>query len=122
MQAPNASLRQDLIQNAVHHELAKLEEMPPSLARLLQLDIQQFGSQTRLDPALTDSGVYRGTIIATVQDIVVQAITSQSAVIHRKDRLDRVPSVGQHVRIRYSDGVAQVEPLRERSHVRELGR
>jgi hypothetical protein len=89
---------------------------------LLPLALQQPGPQLRLDPPLTDSGVYRGTIIATRGDDVIQQITSQSAVIHHKDLLNTVPFVGQHVRIRYSDGVARVEAVRERSRGRELSR
>jgi hypothetical protein len=89
-----------------------------AVPELLQLVLPQ----THLDPALTDSGVYRGTIIATRGDDVVQQITPQSAVIHHKDLLNTVPFVGQHVRIRYSDGVARVEAVRERSRGRELSR
>ena len=92
------------------------------LPRQVQLALQELGPGARIDQALTDSGIYRGTVLAeTVKDLI-QQITAQSAVIHHKDRLDAVPQMGEYVRISYSDGVAQVQQVRERSRSKELAR
>jgi hypothetical protein len=121
-----AGIDREEIDARLHHKFETLAREYAATGRplpeLLPLALQQPGPQLRLDPPLTDSGVYRGTIIATRGDDVVQQITSQSAVIHHKDLLNTVPFVGQHVRIRYSDGVARVEAVRERSRGRELSR
>jgi hypothetical protein len=105
----------------LHHKFETLASEYAATSRPVR-ELLPLALQLRLDPPLTDSGVYRGTIIATRGDDVVQQITSQSAVIHHKDLLNTVPFVGQHVRIRYSDGVARVEAVRERSRGRELSR
>ncbi len=88
----------------------------------VQLALMELGPEARMDRALTDSGVYRGTVLAeTVQDLI-QRITPQSAVIHRKDHLDVVPPTGEYVRITYSNGVAHVQDVRQRSRNKELSR
>jgi hypothetical protein len=76
----------------------------------------------RIEQALTDSGVYRGTILAETAQDLIQQISPHSAVIHRKDRLDAPPQTGEHVRIAYVDGVGHVQQVRERSHSKELSR
>jgi hypothetical protein len=92
------------------------------LPRQVQLVLNELGPEARIDHALTDSGVYRGTILAeTVQDLV-QRITPRSAVIHRKDHLDAVPPTGEYVRISYLDGVAHVQDVRQRTRNKELTR
>jgi hypothetical protein len=88
----------------------------------VQLALKHLGHEARMDRALTDSGVYRGTILAETAQDLIQQITLQSAVIHRKDRLDAVPPTGEYVRISYSDGVAHVQQVRERSRSKELAR
>jgi hypothetical protein len=75
-----------------------------------------------IEHALTDSGVYRGAIVAETAQDLVQQISPHSAVIHRKDRLDAPPQTGEHVRIIYVDGVGHVQRVRERSHSKELSR
>jgi len=76
----------------------------------------------RIEQALTDSGVYRGTILAETAQDVVQQISPHSAVIHRKDHLDAPPQTGERVRIVYVDGVGHVKEVRERSRSKELAR
>ena len=76
----------------------------------------------RIERALTDSGVYRGTILAETAKDLVQQISPHSAVIHRKDHLDAPPQTGEHVRIAYVDGVGHVQQVRERSRSKELAR
>jgi hypothetical protein len=92
------------------------------LPQQVQFALKELGPAARIDKALTDSGVYRGTVLAeTVQDLI-QRITPQSAVIHRKDLLDAVPQTGEYVRISYSNGVAHVQDVRQRSRNKELSR
>jgi hypothetical protein len=92
------------------------------LPQQVRVALNELGPDTRIEQALTDSGVYRGTILAeTVQDLV-QQISPHSAVIHRKDRLDAPPQTGEHVRIAYVDGVGHVQEVRARSHNKELSR
>jgi len=92
------------------------------LPQQVQLVLKELGPEARIDQALNDSGVYRGTVLAETTQNLIQQITPQSAVIHRKDDLDSVPSIGNHVRISYSDGLGHVQQVRERSHSKELSR
>jgi len=92
------------------------------LPRQVQLALEELGPEARIHKALTDSGVYRGTILAETAHDLVQQITPQSAVIHRKDQLDAVPPTGKYVRISYSDGIGRVQQVRERSRSKELVR
>jgi hypothetical protein len=75
-----------------------------------------------VENAQTDSGTYRGAIIAETDKNLFQQITSHAAVVHRKDLLDKIPAVGENVRIAYSNGNARVRPVKERIKTQELGR
>ena len=77
---------------------------------------------TCVEQAQTDSGTYRGRIIAEIEKNLIQQITSHSAIVHRKDLLDMIPAVDENVRITYSNNVARVLPVKERSKAQELGR
>ena len=92
------------------------------LPRQVQLALKELGPEARIDQALTDSGIYRGTVLGETTQNLIQQITPQSAVIHRKDDLDIVPHVGNHVRISYSHGVGHLQGIRERSRSKELAR
>jgi hypothetical protein len=92
------------------------------LPRQIQLALKELGPEARIDQALTDSGIYRGTVLAETTHNLIQQITPQSAVSHRKDDLDIVPRVGNHVRISYSDGLGHVQEVREKSRSKELAR
>ena len=76
----------------------------------------------RVEHAQTCSGIYRGRIIGETEKTLIQQITSHSAVVHRKDLLDMIPAVGENVRIAYSNDIARVLPIKERSKTQELGR
>jgi hypothetical protein len=93
-------------------------QLPPQV----QLALKQLGPEARIDRALTDSGAYRGTVLAETMHDLIQRITPQSAVIHRKDQLDAVPSTGEYVRISYSHGVARVHEVRQKNRNKELTR
>jgi hypothetical protein len=92
------------------------------LPRQVELALKELGPEARIDQALTDSGVYRGTVLAETAQNLIQRITPRSAVIHRKDDLDIVSSAGNHVRITYSNGLGHVQEVRERSRSKELAR
>jgi hypothetical protein len=88
----------------------------------LQSALRQMAPNARIEYAQTDSGTYRGGIIGETEKNLIQQITSHTAVVHRKDLLDMIPAVGENVRIAYSNDIARVLPVKERSKTQELGR
>ena len=92
------------------------------LPRGLQSALKQMPPDSRVEHAQTDSGTYRGRIIADTEKNLIQRITSHTAVIHRKELLDMIPAIGETVRVAYSNDNAQVLPVKERSKTQELGR
>jgi hypothetical protein len=96
--------------------------MTPCLAQQIHLALKDLQPEARIDRALTDSGVYRGSVIAETARDLIQRISPQSAVLHRKDELDYMLRIGDYVRISYSNGFAHVEQVRERSRGKELAR
>lgn len=68
--------------------------------------LKELGPEAWVHPALTDSGVYRGTVLVETA----------------KDDLDTVPRIGQHVRVRYSDGIGHVVQAPVRNRGKELAR
>jgi hypothetical protein len=93
-------------------------ELPPGL----QSALKQMAPDARVEHAQTDSGTYRGRIIADTEKNLVQQITSHTAVIHRKELLDSIPAFGENVRVAYSYDHARVLPVRERTRTQELER
>jgi hypothetical protein len=87
-----------------------------------QSALRQMTADVRIENALTDSGTYRGGIIAETEKNLIQQITSHIVVVHRKDLLDMIPAVGENVRIAYSNDNARVLHIKERSKTQELGR
>ncbi len=92
------------------------------LAASFQSALRQMAPDARIENALTDSGTYRGGIIAETEKNLIQQITSHTVVVHRKDLLDMIPAVGENVRIAYSNDNARVLHVKERSKTQELGR
>ena len=92
------------------------------LPQQVRVALNELRPDARIEQALTDSGVYRGTILSETAQDLVQQISPHSAVIHRKDHLDAPPQTGEHVRIVYVDGVGHVQHVREKSHSKELSR
>ena len=88
----------------------------------LQSALMQMAPDARVEQAQTDSGTYRGRIIAATERNLIQQITSHTAVIHRKELLDAIPAIGENVRIAYSYDNGRVLPVKERSKTQELGR
>jgi hypothetical protein len=87
----------------------------------LQSALKQMAPDARVESAHSDSGIYRGRIIAETEKNLIQQITSRTAVVHRKELLDMIPAVGESVRVAYSNDNARVLPVKERSKTQELG-
>jgi hypothetical protein len=88
----------------------------------LQSALKQMVPDARVESAQSDSGIYRGRIIAETEKNLIQQITSRTAVVHRKELLDMIPAIGESVRVAYSNDNARVLPFKERSKTQELGR
>jgi hypothetical protein len=88
----------------------------------LESALKQMAPDARVESAQSDSGIYRGRIIAETEKNLIQQITSRTAVVHRKELLDSFPTIGENVRIAYSNDNARVLPVKERSKTQELGR
>jgi hypothetical protein len=88
----------------------------------LQSALKQMAPDARVESAHSDSGIYRGRIIAETEKNLIQRITSRTAVVHRKELLDMIPAIGESVRVAYSNDNARVRPFKERSKTQELGR
>jgi antirestriction protein ArdC len=98
-------------------------ELDQSFAEVKALSAQALGGNARVYHAHTDSGIYRGEIIAETQHHVVQKLSQGSTVAHMKQLLDPVPTVGQSVMIRYSDGkVMDVAAFQPKAQAKELTR
>jgi hypothetical protein len=88
----------------------------------LQSALKEMAPDARIESAQSDSGIYRGRIIAETEKNLIQQITSHTAVIHRKELLGMIPAIGENVRVAYSYDHARVLPVRERTRTQELGR
>jgi hypothetical protein len=77
-------------------------------------------SITRL--AQTDSGIYRGEVVAHTELHILQQINPKTIIAHPKNTFVKVPEVGQNVLIRYSNAAARVQDLTTPRHERHLGR
>jgi hypothetical protein len=88
----------------------------------LESALKKMGPDTLVRDAQTDSGIYRGAVIGETGKSLIQQITSRTVVIHPKDLLDKLPAVGENVRIAYSNDIARVLPVKARSKTQEMGR
>ena len=88
----------------------------------VQAILERLGPETRVELALTDSGTYRGAVVVETAHELIQRISPQYAVIHRKEDLDTRPRIGDQVCITYSNGDGHVRKVRERSRSKELAR
>jgi hypothetical protein len=88
----------------------------------LQSALKQMAPDARVESAQSDSGIYRGRIIAETEKNLIQQITSRTAVVHRKELLDMIPAIGESVRVAYSNDNARVLPVKERSKTQGLVR
>jgi len=108
----------DKIKGADVRKLLGGDELPVGLLRALA----HIASDARIENAQTDSGTYRGRIIALTEKALIQQVTSHSVVVHRKDLMDMIPAVGENVRIAYSNDIARILQVKERRKTQELGR
>jgi antirestriction protein ArdC len=83
---------------------------------------QTLGDSAKMVTAHTDSGTYRGLVIAETERHVIQQQSGKVAIAHPKELLDRRPEVGQTVRINYSNHHGSVREFLERSKTKEVSR
>jgi hypothetical protein len=88
----------------------------------LKSALKQMAPDARVEHAQTESGTYRGRIIADTENNLIQQITSHTAVVHRKELLNMIPAIGENVHVAYSYDSGRVLPVKERSKTQELGR
>jgi hypothetical protein len=83
---------------------------------------EHLGEAARMYPADTESGRYRGEIVAETDQHMVQKLSARSATAHPKELLPDSLSVGQSVAISYSNGQAQTKPFKAREKAQALAR
>ncbi|MGJ5814855.1 ArdC family protein [Paludibaculum fermentans] len=93
-----------------------------SYASAKQIAVEKLGDSARTFTAQTESGNYRGEIIGETALHVIQRLSPQSAVAHRKHLLQSVPEVGENVGIAYANGLGSCKALRDKPRERELVR
>jgi len=81
-----------------------------------------LGASTRTIEALSESGIYRGTIIGETERYILQRQSDNTAVLHQKQLLDRQPGLGENVAISYSNEKGRVREARARGKAQDLGR
>jgi hypothetical protein len=65
----------------------------------------------RIEPAMTDSSVYLGTVIWEGAEVLLQRISPKRGIVHTKGMLGEVPRLGQKVRIVYNNGLATISRI-----------
>ena len=98
------------------------EDLRQSFRAANELTARALGDGAKTHAALTDSGVYRGTIIGETDLHVVQRLSSSSAVAHMKHLLGSAPALGESVCVAYSQSRAEVRELRQRTKTQGLAR
>ena len=81
-----------------------------------------LGEFAKTVPAQTQSGNYRGVIIGETNNLLIQRQSAHSAITHPKELLDRQPSMGESVRINYSNSKGSVRECREHAKATEVAR
>ena len=81
-----------------------------------------MGEKVKTYQADTDSGKYRGEVLAETEHHVLQKVSAKSAVAHEKHLLPGAATPTQNVLIAYSNQVAQLKPNQERQRSRAIKR
>jgi antirestriction protein ArdC len=97
-------------------------ELQKSLQAAEELTVKHLGTSARMTAALTDGGIYRGSMIGMTDHHLLQQISPKAAVAHPKELLDSQMQIGQKLSIAYSDSHATVREIRERARTQELAR
>jgi hypothetical protein len=137
--SPASILEEETAQ--IHRDRERLEELDPnagttpaavedsrepptteSLADARDVTAKTLGEGATVRAAQTKSGTYRGAVIGETDGYVIQRETGHSAVAHAKELLDRLPQVGEMVRVSYSNSKGLVRESQERSKSQELAR
>lgn len=98
------------------------DSLSKSFANARAVAAEHLGDGSRTYAAMTDSGIYRGSLIGETEHHLIQKLSDQSAVAHMKHLLDPVPQVGQSVIVSYSNSRTTVREFGECTRNRELGR
>jgi antirestriction protein ArdC len=98
------------------------QEIAASFHQTEEIAKSRLGANAVTEPAAKDSGIYRGEILGDTEHHVVQGISAHMAVAHEKDLLATIPTVGDQVRITYSNSLAQVNPFQFHMRAKALGR
>jgi hypothetical protein len=93
-----------------------------SLAQAKSITAKALGTSAKTLAPQTESGTYRGPIIGETEHYVIQRQSAQIGIAHPKELLDRQPTVGESVRINYSDSKGMAREFRERAKTNELAR
>ena len=117
MEPTNNATRRDVTEADARKHL-RARKTPQQVQAILE----RLGPETLVEPALTDSGTYRGSVVVETAHELIQRISPHYAVIHRKEDLDTRPRIGDQVCITYCYGDGHVREVRERSRTRELAR
>ncbi len=94
----------------------------PSLAEAQSLATKTLGKSAKTLEAETESGSYRGTIIGETEQQLIQRQSASTAIAHPKELLNRIPGIGENVRINYANSHAVVRELKERGKSQDVGR
>lgn len=90
--------------------------------QVAELTKQLLGPNARLFPAQTDTGRYRGEIIAETEHHILQKLSPQSAAAHPKQLLPGNIAVGQNVIVAYANQTAHLQPNQPKAREHSLGR
>lgn len=93
-----------------------------SLAAAQDLTKRVLGEKAKHYLADTESGTYRGVIVAETAQHLVQRISPKSVAIHEKTLLPSSVVPGANVLVSYSNNVAQVRPYKARQRAQVLAR
>ena len=97
-------------------------DLDDSLAAAKNMTAQILGDSARIYAAQTQSGTYKGKIIAETDQHLIQRLSPQTAIAHAKQLLDPAPQVGQNVAIAYVNESGRVKEIQDRAKTRELVR